>query len=390
MSQRFHVAAIIDFSRRHERKILEGIAAYAKEGGQWSFYVEADSQQKLPDLRVWRGDGIIASFQDRKVAVAVEGLAVPMVDVGGGPGWYDPSLNIPWFSTDNKAIARLAADHLHEHGFRRFAYCGLPRTRANHWSEQRALEFRRRVGEIGGHCSVYTGRWETARKWPALQASLTAWLRTLETPLGLMACNDVRARHVLEACVALGLRVPDDVAILGVDNDEMICDLSDPPLSSIEPGSRRLGYQAAALLDQLMQGQTAPQRQFVVAPEGVVARPSTDTLAMSSAEVALAVRLIRERACEGIRISDVTKAVSLSRSTIERKFKAATGRTMHAEIDRVRLDRARELLVKTELPLKQVAAQAGFKYIQYMTTLFRQRLRQTPRQYRLRARAPAR
>ena len=113
--ERFHVAAIIDFSRRHERKILEGIAAYAKEGGQWSFYVEADSQQKLPDLRVWRGDGIIASFQDRKVAVAVEGLAVPMVDVGGGPGWYDPSLNIPWFSTDNKAIARLAADHLHEH-----------------------------------------------------------------------------------------------------------------------------------------------------------------------------------------------------------------------------------------------------------------------------------
>ena len=206
MSQRFHVAAIIDFSRCHERKVLEGVAAYAKEGSGWSFYVEADAQQKIPDLRVWRGDGIIASFQDRKVALAVQGLDVPVVDVGGGPGSYDPSLSIPCFSTDNKAVARLAVDHFREHGFRRFAYCGLPRTRANHWSEQRAMEFRHRVGEIGGRCSVYSGRWETARKWPALQASLTAWLQTLEMPVALMACNDVRARHVLEACVALGLR----------------------------------------------------------------------------------------------------------------------------------------------------------------------------------------
>ena len=215
-----------------------------------------------------------------------------------------------------------------------------------------------------------------------------AWLQTLEMPVGVMACNDVRARHVLEACHSLGVRVPEDVAVIGVDNDELVCELSDPPLSSIEQGMRRLGYQAAALLDQLMQGKDAPQTQFVVAPEGVVARRSTDTLAVSNAEVALAARFIREHACDGLSIGDLTAMVGLSRSTIERKFKAITGRTIHAEIERVRLERARTLLAETDLPMKQVAAQAGFKYIQYMATLFRRRLKQTPREYRLRARMP--
>ena len=128
--------------------------------------------------------------------------------------------------------------------------------------------------------------------------------------------------------------------------------------------------------------------RFLVGPESVVARRSTDTLAISNAEVALAARFIREHACEGVSIADLSKAVGLSRSTIERKFKAVMGRTIHAEIDRVRFDLARSLLAETDLPLKQVAAQAGFKYIQYMTTLFRRRLDQTPREYRLQARIP--
>ncbi len=226
------------------------------------------------------------------------------------------------------------------------------------------------------------------RKWQELQRGLMAWLQALEMPVGLMACNDARARHVLEACHALGVRVPEDVAVVGVDNDEVMCELTDPPLSSIEQGMRRLGYQAAALLDQRMEGKESPQMQYVVGPEGVVARRSTDTLAVSNAEVALAARFIREHACDGISIADLTKMAGLSRSTLERKFKAMMGRTIHAEIDRVRIERARTLLAETDLPLKQVAAQAGFKYIQYMSTLFRRRLDQTPREYRLRARMP--
>ena len=201
-----------------------------------------------------------------------------------------------------------------------------------------------------------------------------------------MACNDVRARHVLEACRTLGLRVPDDVAVIGVDNDEMICDLTDPPLSSVEQGATPMGYQAAALLDRLMSGKAATPLRFVVKPEGVVARRSTDTLAIDDPEMAQAVRFIRNHARERIRIDDVVKAVGVSRSTVERRFKAVMGRTIHAEIERVRLEHAKQLIATTDLPLKRVATQVGFKYVQYLTKLFRERLGQTPAEYRKQAR----
>ena len=259
------------------------------------------------------------------MAVAVRGLKVPVVGVGGGYGWYDPASRIPYFATDNETIARLAADHLLDRGFRRLAFYGYPRTQINRWSEERARAFQRRAREAGVSCSIYTGRHGTARQWTELQRGLTAWLGALEKPVGLMACNDVRARHVLEACRALCLRVPEDVALIGVDNDEMICDLTDPPLSSIEQGARRMGYQAAVLLDRLMAERRRRAMRFVVEPEGVIARRSTDILAIEDPDVAKAVRYIRENACRGILVGDVVKQVGVSRSTLKNRFKAATG-----------------------------------------------------------------
>jgi LacI family transcriptional regulator len=377
-----HVALIVDAARPYDRKIIGGVAQYVKERGTWSLYVEEDPLEKLPDLRGWRGSGIIANFDDRKVAAAVCGLKAPVVGVGGGYGWYDPASRIPYFATDNEAIARLAADHLIERGFRRLAFYGYPRTQVKRWSEERARAFRRRAGEAGLPCAIYTGRHGTARLWTELQRGLTAWLRALEKPVGLLACNDVRARHVLEACRTIGVRVPEDVAVIGVDNDEMICDLTDPPLSSIEQGARRMGYQAAALLDRLMDGRRSPRVRYVVEPEGVVARRSTDILALEDPDVLTAVRFIRSRACERIQVSDVAERTGLSRSTLKNRFKAAMGRSVHAEIQRVRIERAKQLIADTDLPLKQVALQAGFQYIPYMTRLFRRCVGQTPAKFR--------
>ena len=382
MARPRHVALIVDAAKPYDRKIISGVARYVKERGNWSLYVEEDPLQKLPDLRRWRGSGIIANFDDRKVAAAVRGLKTPVVGVGGGYGWYDPDSRIPYFATDNEAIAHLAAQHLINRGFRRLAFYGYPRTQINRWSEERANAFRRQADEAGVPCSFYTGRYGTARQWSELQRGLTAWVRSLEKPVGLMACNDVRARHVLEACRALGARVPEDVAVIGVDNDEMICDLTNPPLSSIEQGARRMGYQAAALLDQLMGGWKTPQTRFVVDPEGVVARRSTDILAIEDLDVATAVRFISEHACERIQIGDVVDQVGVSRSTLKNRFKAATGHSLHAEIQRVQLERAKQLIAGTDLPLKQIALQAGFQYVQYLTRLFRNRVGQTPAKFR--------
>ncbi len=382
MPQPRHVALIVDAAKPYDRKIIGGVAQYVKERGNWSLYVEEDPLQKLPDLRNWRGHGIIANFDDRKVAAAVRGLKVPVVGVGGGFGWYDPATRIPYFASDDEAIARLAAEHLIDRGFRRLAFYGYPRTRIIRWSEQRGRVFEEIAKQAGIPCSIYTGRHGTARRWTELQRGLTAWLRSLEKPVGLMACNDVRARHVLEACRAIGARVPEDVALIGVDNDEMICDLTDPPLSSVEQGARRMGHDAAAMLDRLMSGKKTAQVHFVVEPEGVIARRSTDTLAIEDVDVAAAVRFIRQRACQRIQVSDVVRHVGVSRSTLKNRFKEIMGRSVHEEIQRIRLEKARQLIADTDLPLKQIALQAGFQYVQYLTRLFRNRVGQTPARFR--------
>jgi len=377
-----HVAIIIDASKPYDRKVIRGVGAYARQTGNWSLYVEEDPLQKLPDLRAWQGDGIIANFDDPRVAAAVRDVQTPVVGVGGGFGWYRPQDRFPYFVTDSQAIARLAASHLIERGFTRLAYCGLPATRINGWSRIRAAAFQACAREAGLVCHAFTGRYGTARRWRQLQVELSAWIASLPKPIGMMACDDSRARHVLEACRCLGVLVPEQVAVVGVDNDETICELTDPPLSSVDQGAHRLGHQAAVMLDQMMSGRRVARRCHYTLPEHVVSRLSTDVLAMDNADIAHAVRFIRQHACEGIRVTDVVAAVGLSRSTLERQFRSVMHRTIHEESERIRLERARQLLRGNELTLKQIAARTGFRHLTYFNRIFRLRTGQTPAAYR--------
>lgn len=377
-----HVAIIIDASKPYDRKVIRGIGSYARQAGNWSLYVEEDPLQKLPDLRTWRGHGIIANLDDRHVAQAVAGLETPVVGVGGGFGWYKPEERIPYFVTDSQAIARLASAHLIERGFTRLAYCGLPTSRINGWSRIRAAAFQAAAKEAGCACYTFTGCYGSARRWEQLQEELCAWIAALPKPIGLMACDDSRARHVLEACRTLGILVPEQMAVIGVDNDDTICELTNPPLSSVDQGAHRLGYQAAATLDKLISGRRVARRCHYTLPERVVSRLSTDVLALDNADIAQAVRFIRQHACEGIRVHDVVAAVGLSRSTLERQFRSVMQRTIHEEIDRVRLERVKELLRSNELTLKQIAARTGFRHLTYFNRIFRLRLGQTPAAYR--------
>jgi LacI family transcriptional regulator len=276
----------------------------------------------------------------------------------------------------------LAAEHLLDRGFRRFAYCGYPRTPINGWAEERERAFAEQIKERGFPCWIYRGRHKTSREWASLQRSLCAWLGSLPKPVGLMAANDNCARQVLEACRAGGLRVPEEVAVVGVDNDEMLCQLSSPLLTSIEQGAKRMGYQAAALLDRIMSGRKPRQRRFVVDPVGVVTRHSTDILAIEDPKVARAVAFVWGHACEGINAQDVVDALAVSRSGLEARFKATVGRSVFAEIRHVQLERVRRLVSDTSLPLKQIAANTGFKSLQHMTTLFGRTFGRPPAEYR--------
>jgi LacI family transcriptional regulator len=378
------VALIYDAKLPYDVKVMTGVAAYLRATGSWDVYIEENAlkDQQLPDLARWKGDGIIADFDDPHVAAQVQAVGITTVAFGGGYGWYDPASGIPYVFTNNEAVAGLAAEHLLDRGFRSFAFCGYPKTPINGWCEERAKAFADRVGRAGFPCDCYRGRHRSSRNWPALRDALAKWLKTLAKPVGLMAATDKRARQVLDVCRFVGLRVPDDVAVVGVDNDEMLCQLSNPPLTSVEQGARRIGYKAAALLDRMMSGKRRKRLRYVVDPEGVVARQSTDILAVQDEEIAEALRIIRRHACDGITPDEVTRRVARARSTLELRFRKELGKTVFAEIRRVQLDRAERYIRETELPLKQIASQCGFRSVQHMTTLFRRQFGHTPAQHR--------
>jgi LacI family transcriptional regulator len=379
MARRCEVALIVDPSKPYDRRIIRGVAAFVRHHRcEWSLYVEEDPVGRLPHLDAWAGDGIVANYDDRRIATAVNGANVPVVAIGGGYGYYTKNPRIPYVRTDNRAIAKLAAQHLLDLGHRRFAICGEPPNKFNGWAAERADAFAAHVRAAGHPCDVYTGRYVAARQWRGSQRDLWRWLGTLDPPVGMMAANDGRALHVLQACRAAQLRVPDDVAIVGVDNDDVMCDVCSPPLTSVEQGARRIGFEAAALLNVMMNGGAPSRRLTAVPPEGLVARQSTDVLATSDADVAEALRFIRRRACDPITVRDVLETAKLSRSTLEARFREALGRSIHAEIRRVQLEAAKRLLATTNAPLKEVARQAGFSTVQYFTAVFREATGHTP------------
>ena len=378
------VALIYDATRAYDLKVMTGVATYLQEGITWSIYIEESAlqEQRLPDLASWRGDGIIANFDDPRVVRAVRASSLPVVAFGSGYGWYKPGFQIPYIFTNNGAIARLAADHLLDRGFRRFAYYGGVRSRINGWSIERESSFSERVGRRGYHCLVYRDRHPEGRGWTRSQSALEGWLASLPKPVGLLAENDRRARLVLEACRSAGLRVPDELAILGVDNDELLCQLTTPLLSSVEQGSKRIGYEAAELLDRLMSGAGEPLSNLVIDPVGVVVRGSTDILAVEDPNVAEALRFIAERTSGTIRTEDVAAAVGVSRSGLDAHFKRALGLTVSAAIRKHQMDLTFRLTSSTRLPLKQIAARAGFKSVQHMTRRFAETYGCPPAQYR--------
>ena len=235
---RLLVAVVVDSEFWFDREIVAGAAQFAREAGDWQLYVEAESPNRLPDLTSWRGHGIIASFSDRRVARIVASSGLPAVAVGGSSSG-EAVEGIPCVSCDDGLIASMAAEHLLERSLKTFGYYGTVADDTTRWSQARGEAFAARVAAAGCHCDALTAS-RASRLWSHVQAELCAWLESLPKPVGIMACDDIRARHVLEACRTLGCRVPHDVAVIGVDNDELICELAVPPLSSIAQATRRI------------------------------------------------------------------------------------------------------------------------------------------------------
>jgi LacI family transcriptional regulator len=308
---------------------------------------------------------------------AVLATGMPTVDLRG----VVPGLGIPFIGVDNKAVAEMAADHLLERGLRHFGFCGLPAGMHPQMDERREY-FVARMGGSGHEVHVYAAQAGRLTAWDQEQDRLAAWVTGLPKPCGIMTCHDDRGLQVLDACQFAGLPVPDEVAILSVDDDELLCGMFTPQLTSIDVNPERIGYRAAELLDRMMQGEAPPSEPLLLPPRCVVLRQSTDTLAVEDEEVAMALRHIRSHACEGIRVEDLLAKVFLSRSALERRFRSLVGRSPKAEITRVQLERAKQLLSESHLTIDLVAARSGFRDARYLCDVFARKLGMTPGQYR--------
>lgn len=386
-NRRRRVALLIESSRAYGRGLLLGISKFVREHAGWSVLFEEWTWTQAPPawLCNWDGEGLIVRIETRRLAEAVCQLQMPVVDVRGSV----PDLTVPLIDTDDQAVAVLAAEHLRERGFRQFAFCGF--VGAN-YSDRRSHWFEESVAAARGTCHVYrppepapeVGTIEHEKRGLLFEEDLARWLADLPKPVGIMACNDIRGQQILKACRQLGLLVPDEVAVVGVDNDEVLCELSDPSLTSVVPNSIHIGYEAAALLDHMMNGGRPLKHPRFVPPLGIATRRSTDVLAIPDRAVASVLRYVREHACEGIRVPDLVRVAALSRSVLERRFADMVGRSPKAEILRVQLSRARQLLTETDLPLSEITERCGFKHPEYFNAIFRAKTGISPGRFRQR------
>ncbi|MBN2217217.1 MAG: DNA-binding transcriptional regulator [Pirellulales bacterium] len=377
------IALLVESSRNYGRGLLRGISSYVREHGYWSFFFQPHGLEiHAPEwLARWQGDGIIARVNDRHMADLLAKVNVPVVDLRN----FVTTTSFPRVGPDNTLVARLGAEHFIERGFRQFVFCGMPRGTYRYMDHRRDC-FAEIVTQAGHVCHHFrlAANPRGAGGWDNSQDRLAQSMAKLPKPLAVMACNDDYGIRVLDACQRAEVNVPEEVAVLGVDDDQTLCTLSTPPMSSVNLDLEGIGYAAADLLDRMIAGESPPSQTIEIPPRGVVTRRSTDILATDDVEVAAALRFIRDNACRGIGVGDVVRHVLISRSSIERRFKAVLGRTPSVEIRRIQLDRAKELLAETTLTLASIAKRSGFESRNYFSEVFHRSVGMTPGQYRRR------
>lgn len=360
-----------------------------------------------PDwLSTWGGDGILARIDNRRMADAVLATGLPAIDLRGRL----PDLTIPFLSSNNESITKLAFEHLRDCGLKRFAFCSVP------VGQMRTLDLRREhfirhVEESGFECAVYTGlqphdsrsparrrkRSERdtpgipsadfgTRDWEEEQEHLAQWVAGLPKPVGIMACHDPRGYQLIDACRRASVQIPDQAAIVAVDNDPVMCLMANPPMTSIDTDGIGIGYEAASWLHRMMIGEPGPAEEVLLEPKRLVRRRSSDMLAIDDPDVASAVRFIRDHACDGVRVDSVVRHVAMSRSVLERRFRKAIGRTPKAELLRIQIERAVQLLSETDLALAAIAEQTGFSNEKYFSDAFFRETKQRPSEFRKQSR----
>ena len=378
------VALLFHASKVYDREIITGIGDYVNQTRvAWDLFLEEDFRFRLDGIHDWEGDGIIADYDDPAVARALAGVRVPVVAVGGS--YEDPArypAGVPYVATDNHALVARAMTHLVECGLSRFACYSLPESPLNRWAQEREKAFSAWSARDGLPGEIHRGLATSAPTWGSATRKLLSWLHSLPKPIGIVAVTDARARQVLQACIVGGFAVPDEVAIIGIDNDTLGQHLTRIQLSSVGQGTHEMGYRAAHLLHQALGGAPVSDVRVVVPPDSVQSRASTARDVAHSAPVMRALHYIRQYACQGIKTEQVAETVGMSRSSLEMYFRRELKHSVHDEILQHKLQHCFALLGKTQLGIAEIARASGFRSVQYLNTVFKRELGATPAAWR--------
>ncbi|QDT14731.1 AraC family transcriptional regulator [Alienimonas californiensis] len=371
-----HVGILVETEDSWGRHVVEAACRFGQRAG-WAVLISPrDARGALRLPRVWSGHGVIAAMRTRATVQHLRALRVPVVDVS------NTLAKEPWFArvtTDDRVRAEMAVDHLSGRGVRQFA-CYAPAI--GRYSGVRAREFRACVEARGFPCATYLGEDEPGTGWLTNYTKVSEWLADLPRPLGVFAADPYPARQLAEICATNGVRVPDGVAILSGDDDELLCHVASPQISSIELASRQIGETAAEILQGLMDGGAVPEAVRRIPPLRVRPRQSTDLLAIDDLDVARALRYIRERAGAGLDVAAVARACFVSRRTLEKKFRDRLGRSPGEEIRRARFERVKRLLLDSDRSIASIALECGFSSGESLSQAFQKQLGEPPGRYR--------
>lgn len=379
---RFRKVALVFKTRLEEnQRILSAISTFNRFHENWSAFVDDQAvAQKHPDWLLKQSwDGVITRHSTPELIKECVLRGIPVVDLSDGPSFHP---DVPKIRPDNRAIGHLGAEYFIEKGYPHFAFCGFS---SEAWAQEREDGFQEALELAGRETKRFDSSYPKVNEpdWEDKEEQkIRDWLENLSHPLALMCCNDLRALQALHACKQLDLRVPEEVAILGVNNETVRCELSNPQLSSIPINTDFYGQMAAQTLTDLMKGDPPNHSDLLIDPLDVITRRSTDMLCIDDPQVAAALHIIKNNACIGITVDEVVQQVSVSRSILERRFRKHIGRSPQEEIRSVQIQKIKQLLKETNYTLAHIAEIAGFDHPEYMSVVFKKRTKLTPIQYR--------
>ncbi|MBR0573146.1 MULTISPECIES: XylR family transcriptional regulator [Pasteurellaceae] len=380
------ITLLFNANKVYDRQIIEGVGQYLQASQcNWNIFIEDNfiyQKDILEDISI---DGIIADFDDSETAnKLLKFNQIPTIAVGSS--YKDPSLypDIPYVATDNNDLVEAAFLHLRQKGISNFAFYGMiPPKNGKHWSIERQNTFVELMNKYKyPNNIIYQGENITSKNWLFAQQNLQEWIKTLPAHTGIIAVTDARARHLLQACEYLNIAVPDQLCIIGIDNEELIQHLSRVSLSSVMQGTRQIGYQAAKLLDNLLNNKPISKKPILIPSIKVVERRSTDYRSLKDPFVIQAMHFIRHNACKRIKVEQVLDHLRISRSNLENRFKIDMKKTIHQAIYDEKLKRAIDLLCFTNMSIQEITEICGYPSVQYFYFIFKKEYKKTPKEFK--------